>query len=362
MKMKHFILSLAVCLLFFPTLVAQNTVVTDDAGYSGTSSAILDVKSDSKGFLIPRVDSTQMYNIAGPVAGLLVYNTTFNSFCYYEGAQWLILGNQRIATTAGADDPLFKVVNAQGDTVFAVYPEGVRINVGDGYTKGTGNKGGFAVGGFTTGKSAGKEFLRVTADSVRVYIDTISGKGTGNKGGFAVGGYTTGKGVMQDILRVSQDSVRIYIDTDGLKGTGNKGGFAVGGYTTGKLTPKQYLRVTTDSTRIYVSDTVAGFAIGSNKNEQAENFLDFTRQNYSIGHRSGDSITFGRFNTFYGFEAGFRNKIGNGNAFIGYLAGHENISGNKNIFLGWASGFKNTNGNENIFIGYNSGYENINGL
>ncbi len=126
------------------------------------------------------------------------------------------------------------VINASGDTVFAVYPEGVRINVGDGLTKGSGNKGGFAVGGFSGGKTGLTEFFRVTPDSVRVYIDTSSTKGSGNKGGFAVGGFSGGKGLVQDFLRVSQDSVRIYIDKNIAKGTGNKGGFAVGGFSSGK--------------------------------------------------------------------------------------------------------------------------------
>ena len=64
------------------------------------------------------------------------------------------------------DDPIFKVINAAGDTVFAVYPEGVRINVGAGTVKG--NKGGFAVGGLSSASKLGQsEFLRVKGVVVR---------------------------------------------------------------------------------------------------------------------------------------------------------------------------------------------------
>ncbi len=231
MKAKISLAVLAMVLLSAVSLYAQNVTVSDDAGYSAVPSAMLDVKSTDKGFLVPRLTTMQMNAIVEPATGLLIFNTEKNSFCYRTETGWVELKSNLIPESAGANDALFHVLNAAGDTVFAVYPEGVRINVGDGNTKGTGNKGGFAVGGFTTGKVGAKEFLRVTADSVRVYIDTASAKGTGNKGGFAVGGFTTGKGLTQDFLRVTDDSVRIYIDPGVAKGTGNKGGFAVGGFT-----------------------------------------------------------------------------------------------------------------------------------
>ncbi len=68
-------------------------------------------------------------------------------------------------TTADLEAPLFEVKNKDGQTIFAVYNEGVRIWVSDG-NKGT--KGGFAVGGFDMTKQDDAEFLRVTPDSVKV--------------------------------------------------------------------------------------------------------------------------------------------------------------------------------------------------
>ncbi|MFH2096048.1 MAG: hypothetical protein ABIJ16_10115 [Bacteroidota bacterium] len=99
-------------------------------------------------------------------------------------------------TLAGHNDVIFSVQNAAGDTVFAVYQEGVRLWVSDDTTgaKATGSRGGFAVGGFSPSKSYGDEFLRVTPDSVRVYIKEGSGtKATGSRGGFAVGGISPAK-------------------------------------------------------------------------------------------------------------------------------------------------------------------------
>lgn len=92
------------------------------------------------------------------------------------------------------DEALFEVKNKDGQTVFAVYPEGVRAYVADG-AKGT--KGGFAVGGFGAEKAdpSYKKYFYADADSVRIYIDPTPGV-KGSKGGFAVGGYNeTGKGI-----------------------------------------------------------------------------------------------------------------------------------------------------------------------
>ncbi|MCU0462418.1 MAG: hypothetical protein MUF36_10465 [Bacteroidales bacterium] len=71
--------------------------------------------------------------------------------------------------TSGLDDEtLFEVKNKDGQTVFAVYNEGVRIYVSNG-TKAV--KGGFAVGGFGTDKAESTKYLFVGKDSVRIYLD-----------------------------------------------------------------------------------------------------------------------------------------------------------------------------------------------
>ncbi len=161
------------------------------------------------------------------------------------------------------DEPLFEVKRQDGQTVFAVYPEGVRIYVEEESAKGT--KGGFAIGGFNPAtKGLTNEFLRVTPDSIRMYVNDDGTKGT--KGGFAIGGFSPAvKGVTNEYLRVSPDSVRVYVDGDATKGT--KGGFAIGGIRPLKGPDEEYLRVTPDSVRVYINDegtkgTKGGFAIG----------------------------------------------------------------------------------------------------
>jgi hypothetical protein len=94
---------------------------------------------------------------------------------------------------------LFEVKRSDGQTVFAVYPEGIRAYVIDEQTKVA--KGGFAVGGYDPVKGFTREYLRVTPDSVRIYIKNENLKGA--KGGFAVGGYDPVKGSAGQYLDVS---------------------------------------------------------------------------------------------------------------------------------------------------------------
>ncbi len=108
--------------------------------------------------------------------------------------------------TAVMDSALFVVRNNTGQIVFAVYNEGVRIYVDDGKTKG--NKGGFAIGGFGTGKATSQPFLVVDHDSIRMYINDVLSKGN-TKGGFAIGGFGTNKGLPSNFFNVATDTMGI---------------------------------------------------------------------------------------------------------------------------------------------------------
>jgi len=96
--MKKFltVLFFAVCLWLILNVADKNAIITDDSEYKGNPQAILDVKSDTKGILIPRV---ALVSPDAPVAGakpdgLMVYNTStsgkYSSPGYYiwDGNDW----------------------------------------------------------------------------------------------------------------------------------------------------------------------------------------------------------------------------------------------------------------------------------
>jgi len=55
---------------------------------SYNASALLEVSSTTKGFLPPRMTTTQKNAIATPAAGLMVFDTTLAKLCVYSGSAW----------------------------------------------------------------------------------------------------------------------------------------------------------------------------------------------------------------------------------------------------------------------------------
>jgi hypothetical protein len=85
--MRNYLFFLGMLLLNFVSIetYAQQGIGTTNPN----ASSILDVTSTSKGVLVPRMTNTQMSNISNPVAGLQVYNTTFNNIYTYNGSAWI---------------------------------------------------------------------------------------------------------------------------------------------------------------------------------------------------------------------------------------------------------------------------------
>jgi hypothetical protein len=55
---------------------------------NANASAILEATSTTKGFLPPRMTTTEKTTIASPATGLVVYDTTLNKLSVYTGATW----------------------------------------------------------------------------------------------------------------------------------------------------------------------------------------------------------------------------------------------------------------------------------
>jgi len=66
-----------------------NTPTLIGAIGTANASAQFEVVSTTKGFLPPRLTTTQKNAIASPAAGLMVYDTTLNVISYYNGSMWI---------------------------------------------------------------------------------------------------------------------------------------------------------------------------------------------------------------------------------------------------------------------------------
>ncbi|RYF96985.1 MAG: hypothetical protein EOO00_01325, partial [Chitinophagaceae bacterium] len=91
MKKLIVILCLLTSLPVINESLAQNVAINAD-GTAPHTSAMLDVKSTTKGFLLPRMTTAQRIAIVGPATGLKVFDLNTKSFHFYNGTAWIEIG------------------------------------------------------------------------------------------------------------------------------------------------------------------------------------------------------------------------------------------------------------------------------
>jgi hypothetical protein len=81
---------------------AQSIELSPNGGTTNPS-AILDLKSTTKGFLLPRMSNAQMRAIPNPAQGLLAFCTdcsTNGDYYFYKGTEWVALGSTTVSVSA----------------------------------------------------------------------------------------------------------------------------------------------------------------------------------------------------------------------------------------------------------------------
>ena len=344
-------------LLFVSKAYSQSVAINTD-GSTAHSSAIVDIKSTSKGLLIPRMTSTERTAIASPAQGLFVFDLTTNSFWYYNGTAWNNLAQQASAPSAvwmlngnsgtnpstdfvGTTDgqPLiFRVKNlpsgiidsAKSNTAFGFIslPSNTGfLNAGFGYRTLFSNTSGHyntALGAYSlTSNTNGNENTAVGTGALE-----FGTSGTENTAlGFLSGQNTIGSS------NVSIGSRALFLNTAGSSNV------AIG------ITA---LYSNTSSNNLVA---VGDGALYSNTDGRA---------NTAIGSKALYSNTDGFYNTSLGFESLYTNASAGDNTAIGYKALYHTTSGS-NTAIGSLSLYSNTSGTHNTSIGYNSLWLNSDG-
>lgn len=118
-------LSLAVWLFFsFSVLSLQNfaqSVGISSVSITADASSIMELRTTTKGLLIPRMTTGERDAIASAATGLIVYNTSINNFNFYNGSSWVVLSSgsgfvnsvsgtaNRISIGGTASDPVIDI-------------------------------------------------------------------------------------------------------------------------------------------------------------------------------------------------------------------------------------------------------------
>lgn len=127
--------TLITLILALSTLVAfgQNIGINED-GSNPDASAILDIKSNDKGLLTPRLTTAQRTSIAAPATGLIVYDTTTSGFWYYDGTAWVEIASGVLSgnTLDGAYDEggagAGRIITADGGVVSVQGTDGIEVS------------------------------------------------------------------------------------------------------------------------------------------------------------------------------------------------------------------------------------------
>ena len=332
---KIFLLGKA--LLFVTLLNAQHGVAITTDGTTADNSAMLDIKSTSKGILVPRMTAAQRTAIATPANGLLIYQTDGTAgFYFYNGNAWAPI-------SAAAAGPL---------TGWAT--------TGNAATDSTTNFIGTSDGNPLIGKVNGEQVFRFSSKMQNTIAGYQAGKNnTGNINTFL--GYQAG-------LSNTTGFANLFIgNSAGYNNTTASGNHFIGinsgrNNTSGSINHFEGFQAgysNTTGAENYFSGYLAGFnnTNGSQNYFSGNNAGAFNTtgsNNHFEGYKAGYSNNAGSSNTFIGNQSGYSNTNGLGNNFIGFKSGFSNISGSQNTYFGFQSGFANT-GSGNIFIGYQAG-------
>ncbi|PKP22626.1 MAG: hypothetical protein CVU05_03070 [Bacteroidetes bacterium HGW-Bacteroidetes-21] len=265
------------------------------------------------------------------------------------------------SSSAPATEPLFEIKDDEGQTVFVVYKDSVRIFFNDDPAKT--NKGTFAVSGRNSAKAFTNNYLLIRPDSSRIYTaDSLSGFGVENVGSIGSQSYMKLTPRNYFIGHEAGNSIVSgrYNSLIGFQSGANIIGGSYNlflGYRTG------YASTWTNYC------TVMGYLAGENNTSSDNTLIGYKAGNMHqggggnvfLGSKTGQNDVNGSQNVYIGEEAGFNNLSGQKNIYIGVASGHSNTLGSFNLFLGNEAGYANTTGQNNIFLGYQSGLANTQG-
>jgi hypothetical protein len=325
MKMK-----ITLCTLFFLAALSfavngQNTFPSTGAAGIGTTapnaSSLLEIKSTTKGVLIPRMTLTQRNAIASPTTGLLIFQTNSTpGFYYYNGTAWTAVTPKAkgwsLTGNAGTDSS----INFLGTT--DAHPLVFRVN----------------------NKSAGYIDYSSANNTSFGYQGLLVNTGTLNTayGAYSLNANTTGHN------NTATGYEALYHNTTGSDNTAN-GVYALTSNVTGDVnTANGYRSLYFNTTG--EQNTATGYAALENNNGNYNSAHGTAALNNNIG---------GFYNTANGAYSLLLNTSGSGNTANGYSALHDNTGGFSNVAVGISSLYKSTNASNLVAVGDSALYNQL---
>jgi collagen type VII alpha len=401
-------LSVLTGLLFFLQLglYAQQNVGIGTT--TPNNSAILDLTATNKGLLIPRMTTAQRVAIVSPATGLLVYDTDFDQFWYFNGVVWVVaigpMGPTGPSGVTGAQGPT-GTNGAQGPTGL----QGLQGITGPTGTAGamgvTGPTGQAGIQG-TTGPTGQAGVQGVTGPTGQAGIQGATGP-SGTNGAQGATGPTGLAGIQGATGPSGQAGIQGATGPSGVAGvqgptgpSGSNGAQGVTGPTgpsgsanawtltgnAGTVAGTNFIGTTdaidwvikTNNTErarvlsagnlgigtaapVQLLDVNGNINMASTMNLRINNvrvLSNLGTSNLFVGDNAGiANLAAGQYNSFFGWEAGSFNTTGMYNTFLGFRAGNANVGGHENVIIGDRAGAWGTSSlvDFNVMVGAQAG-------
>jgi trimeric autotransporter adhesin len=346
----------------FLSLIKVDAYAQQNVGIGTTtpnSTAILDLTATNKGMLVPRMTTAQRIAIVTPATGLLVYDTDFDQFWYFNGVIWLpITGVSGVTGPTGANGTN-GVTGPAGPTGLQG-PQGVQGITG--ITGAAGPTGAAGINGVTgptglagtngvTGPTGANGSNGATGPTGAAGINGVTGP-TGLAGTNGVTGPTGTNGI---------NGATGPTGPQGIQGiTGPTGGAANAWLITGNAGTVDGVNFLGTTDNVALSFRVFNSKAGRIAST-GETFLGYqagnsntATSNTGVGYLALFSNSTGIQNTATGYQALRNNTIGISNTAFGWNALRANINGDNNTAVGESALMSNTSGGANTAVGISS--------
>lgn len=304
-KIKNYFVSIFLVIAMpLSSVLAQNTFPSTGSAGVGTTtpnaSALFEVKSTSKGVLIPRMTKSQRDGINTPSTGLMIYQTTNNpGFYYFDGSSWTEM------KSTGANKSLDNLKAPTAVNIDLLPGSNNFVNLGS------------AANSWKDAYLDGDLFM----DNNRVLsFPSLTNSFIGNNAGTPAT-----SGIENTITGYNSLS----FNTTGSYNTAT-GSYALGLNTTGNF------NTAIGRAALYTNTT--GY------------------ENTAIGGHSLYSNTSGYNNTAVGVNSLIQNSLGVGNTSMGHGSLYNNTSGHYNTAIGFEALQWNTDAQNNTAVGAGAGY------
>ncbi len=403
--MQKIILLFLIFNLSFLFLKAQNVAINTD-GSPANTSAILDVKSSTKGMLVPRLNAAQRIAIASPSNGLLIYDTDSLAFSYFDGIIWKFLKGQlnnstnwsttgnasttsdNFIGTTDAQALRFKVKNGSAgiiDSTNSLTSLGVgalrnntsglhNIAMGSGALfKNTIGNNSVAIGDSALFNQKFGFFgqFENTAIGVKSLFNNVQGSQNTAIGAFALDSNYNGhnnsavgfSSLSNNKSGVSNTAVGTYSLVSNLIGHNNTavGYVALNDNDTGSNNTAVGMYALSSNKKGSYNTSIGGYASANTSNTNYNTAVGYESNYYGTGDNNtyvgassgyGNFLSIGYLNTAIGKKTMYKIQSGHQNIAMGDNALYADTSGSLNVALGAGSLESNLSGNNNVASGF----------